>query len=184
MGETKIISCNKVLKYRAHLTINAEFYPLADSGRNPVPGDAHVGPHVHPGDLPQLENRPRHLLGWKQSVLSDTQRLKVNMEHFNSENGLFGMLISWLARRVSCPSLLGTLYGTPSDQSWLLVGVILTNLFCYFNLYCPPVFHHRSTNKKLTMDHVVQHLHFNKMVFPTFCPDFIQDKIVREEILL
>ena len=39
-------------------------------------------------------------------------------------------------------------------------------------------------HKKLSMDHVVQHLHFNKMVFSTFCPDFIQDKIVGEEILL
>ena len=45
------------------LTVNPELNPLADGRGDPVPGDAHVGPHVHPGDLPQLEDGAGHLLG-------------------------------------------------------------------------------------------------------------------------
>ena len=35
---------------------------------HPVPGDAHVGAHVHPGHLPQLQHRAGHLLNYDTIV--------------------------------------------------------------------------------------------------------------------
>ena len=97
------VKCIK-LKDVVHLTINPKLYPLADCWWHPVPGDAHVGPHVHPGDLPQLKDGPRHLLSWNIRYLYSNQGTK-NRYWMNSENGLFGMLISWLTLRVSRPSI-------------------------------------------------------------------------------
>ena len=48
--------------YDRCITIYAELDPLADGGRDPVPGDAHVGAHVHPRHLPQLEDGAGDLL--------------------------------------------------------------------------------------------------------------------------
>ena len=36
-------------------TIDSEFDPLADCGRDAVRGDAHVGAHVEPGDAVQVQ---------------------------------------------------------------------------------------------------------------------------------
>ena len=51
-------------KKRRLLTINADLNPLADGGRYPVPGDTHVGAHIHPGDLVELQDRAGHLLNY------------------------------------------------------------------------------------------------------------------------
>lgn len=45
------------------LTLNAEFYPLGDAGRNVVGGYAEVAPHVLPLHLAEGELFPHHLGG-------------------------------------------------------------------------------------------------------------------------
>ena len=63
LAKVEISNIYKIFPRADTLTVNPELYPLADGWGHPVPGDAHVGPHVHPGDLPQLEDGSGHLLG-------------------------------------------------------------------------------------------------------------------------
>ena len=48
------------------LTVYAEFYPLADSWRNPILRNAHVGAHVKPRNFVQFQNLSLHAGNWKE----------------------------------------------------------------------------------------------------------------------
>ena len=64
------------MKIKWRLTIDIQLNSFAHSWWDPIGGDAHVGPHLAPGHLVQLDLLSVHLLSWN-GIRARTVRIKI-----------------------------------------------------------------------------------------------------------